>query len=169
MHQHADIPLDQLRAELQQGQAALGDLPVVLQCLAEIDRLAAGAGDAFCVLPLRPAQIEAATADRSLADAYRQERQLANFTGSVRDRHAARLEKLYGQWLASNAEELRDRVKQRFLDNVRIAGLPVAQLRDDEKELKNSTAAAAATWSTSSASRCVTSRSGISFPANRGQ
>ena len=54
----------------------------------------------------------------------------------VRDRHADRLERLYGQWLASNAGELRTRVQRRFLDNVRIAGLPAAQLGDEEKELK---------------------------------
>ena len=88
------------------------------------------------MLPLRPTQIEAATADRSLADACRQERQLANFNGGVRDRQASRLERLYGQWLASNAGELRARVERRFLDNVRIAGLPAAQLRDEEKELE---------------------------------
>ena len=38
-------------------------------------------------------------------------------------------------WRATRSE-LRNRVKQRFLDNVRIAGLPAAQLRDEEKELK---------------------------------
>ena len=88
------------------------------------------------MLPLKPSQIEAATADCSLADAYRQERQLASFTGNVRDRHAGRLERLYGQWLAGNAAELHSRVKQRFLGNVCLAGLPAAQLRDEEKELK---------------------------------
>jgi DNA polymerase III delta prime subunit len=136
MHQHAESSLDQLHRELKQVQAALGDLPIFLQCLSVIGALPPRLATALCMLPLKPAQIEAATADRSLADACRQDRQLANFTGSVRDRHAGRLEKLYGQWLASNAGELRSRVKQRFLDNVRSAGLPAAQLRDDERELK---------------------------------
>ena len=36
----------------------------------------------------------------------------------------------------SNAGELRSRVKRRFLENVRLAGLPAAQLSDEEKELK---------------------------------
>ena len=136
MHQHADSPLDQLRSELKRAQAALGDLPAFLQCLNEIAALPPALGTALCMLPLKPSQIEAATADRSLADAYHKERQLANFNGSIRDRHAGRLERLYGQWLASNASELRSRVKQRFLGNVRLAGLPAAQLRDEEKDLK---------------------------------
>jgi predicted DNA-binding WGR domain protein/DNA polymerase III delta prime subunit len=136
VHQHADSPFDQLRAELKQAQAALGDLPAFLQCLSEIAALPPALGTALCTLPLKPSQIEAATADRSLADAYRRERRLANFTGGVRDRHAIRLERLYGQWLAGNAGELRTRVKRRFLENVRLAGLPAAQLREDEKELK---------------------------------
>jgi predicted DNA-binding WGR domain protein/DNA polymerase III delta prime subunit len=136
MREHAACPLDQLRAELKRVQAALGDLPAFLQCLSEIAALPPALGTALCMLPLKPSQIEAATADRSLADAYRQERQLASFTGNVRDRHAGRLERLYGQWLAGNAAELHSRVKQRFLGNVCLAGLPAAQLRDEEKELK---------------------------------
>ena len=135
MHQHSEMSLDQLRAELKQVPAALGDLPAFLQCLSEIATLPPALGTALCTLPLQPSQIEAATADRSLADAYRMDRQLANFTVGVRDRQAGRLERLYGQWLTSNAGELRTRVKRRFLDNVRIANLPAAQLGDGEKEL----------------------------------
>ena len=114
----------------------MGDLPRFLPCLAEIALLPPALASALCRLPLKPAQIEAATADRSLADTYRQDRQLAGFTGLVRDRHAGRLERLYGQWLASNAGELRHRIRQRFLEGVRLAGLPAAQLSDDEKEFK---------------------------------
>ncbi|MGO9111286.1 MAG: AAA domain-containing protein, partial [Thermoguttaceae bacterium] len=138
VHQHADSPLDQLRSDLQQAQAALDDLPAFLQCLSEIAALPPVLGTALCTLSFQPSQIEAATANRSLADAYRQEWQLANFTGSTRDRQAGRLERLYVQWLASNARELRTRVAQRFHDNVRVSGLPAAQLRDEEKELKKS-------------------------------
>jgi predicted DNA-binding WGR domain protein len=136
LRQYVDTPLPQLREELKQIQTALGELPIFLQCLAEIADLPAALGTALCTLPLTPVQLEAATADRSLVDAYRQQRQVARFTSTVRDRHAARLERLYTQWLSSNAEELRVRVRQRFLDNVRISGLPAAQLRADEKELK---------------------------------
>ena len=136
LHQHAEVPLDQLRTELNQVRAALDDLPAFLECLSEIAALPPDLGGALCGLPLTIEQIEAATADRSLTDAYRRQRQLASFTGSVRDRHAGRLERLYGQWLACNADELRSRVQQRFMDNVRVAGLPVGQLREEERELK---------------------------------
>jgi hypothetical protein len=136
LHQHADVPLDQLRTELQKARAALGDLPTFLQCLAEIAALPPDLGAVLCRLPLTAVQIEAATADRGLADTYRQQRAIGSFSGSARDRHAGRLERLYGQWLTSNACELRSRVQQRFLENVRLAGLPAAQLREEEKELK---------------------------------
>ncbi len=122
VHEVSDIPWDQLRTELEQVHAALDDLPAFLQCLAEIDALPPVLAAALCTLPLKPAQIEAAVVARSLADAYRQERQFANFTGSVRDRHVSRLERLYGQWLSSNAGEVRQRVRQRFLENVPPCG-----------------------------------------------
>ena len=136
LHHHADRQLGQLREELKQVGGALGDLPLFLPCLAEIAVMPPALASVLCTLPLKPAQIEAATADCSLADTYRRDRQLAGFTGLVRDRHAERLERIYGQWLASNAGELRLRIQRRFLDGVRLAGLPAAQLSDDEKEFK---------------------------------
>jgi predicted DNA-binding WGR domain protein len=136
MHQHTESNLDELRSELKQIRPALGDLPAFLECLTEIATLPQTLGVTLSMLPLTPCQIEAATVDRSLADASHQDRQLANFNGNIRDRHAHRLERLYGQWLASNAEELRNRVKRQFIDNVRLANLPTAQLRDSEKEYK---------------------------------
>jgi predicted DNA-binding WGR domain protein/multidrug efflux pump subunit AcrA (membrane-fusion protein) len=136
LHQHADVPLDQLRAELRQIGTALDDLPAFLQCLTEIGALPPSVGSTLCTLPLPPSQIEAATADRSLTQAFRQDRQVANFTGRARDRLAARLERLYGQWLSANAAELRGRVAERFWESVRVSGLPAAQLRDEDKEFK---------------------------------
>ena len=47
-----------------------------------------------------------------------------------------RLEQIYGRWLASNAGELRQSVRQRFLYNVRLAGRPAAQLSEEEKDRK---------------------------------
>ena len=117
-------------------QASLDDLPAFLQCLSEVATLPPALGAILCMLPLKPSQIEAAVADRSLIDTYRQTRHLRHFTGSVRDRQADRLERLYAQWLTSNAGELRSRVKRRFLENVHIAGLSAGQLSDEEKELK---------------------------------
>jgi hypothetical protein len=136
LHEHTGSPLEQLRGELKQAAQSLDDLPGILRCLAEIAVMSPELGAAFCTLPLTPAQIEAATVDRSLADAYLQQRQVASFTGAVRDRQAARLQRLYRQWLLANAEELRKRVQARFLENVRLSGLPAAQLREEEKELK---------------------------------
>jgi hypothetical protein len=136
LHQHAEVPLDELRGELARVAAALDDLPGFLQCLAEIAALPPSLGSALCTMPLTPLQIEAATLDRGLADAYRQDRQLANFSGRIRDRCASNLARLYGQWLASNAEDLRGRVRRRFMENARLAELPAAQLRDEEREFK---------------------------------
>ncbi len=134
--EHTNSTFEQLRAELKQIQAALGDLPAFLHILAEVAAAPPAIRSAFCNLPLRPSQIEAAVVDRSLAEAYRQQRQIAGFTSQVRDRQAGRLERLYGQWLAGNANDLRTRVRQRFLTNVHLAGQSTTQLDGDEKELK---------------------------------
>ena len=136
LQEHAHSTFEQLRAELKQIQFALGDLPAFLHILTEVAETPSAIRSAFCNLPLTPTQIEAAVVDRSLADTYRQQRQLAGFTSLVRDRQADRLERLYGQWLTGNANELRTRVRQRFLANVHLASQSATQLDGDGKELK---------------------------------
>ncbi len=88
------------------------------------------------MLPLTPTQIEAATADRSLADAYRQERQLANFSGSVRDRHAAAWS---GSTASGSPATPTSSAAGSGSDSWTMSAssaLPAAQLREDDKELK---------------------------------
>jgi len=134
--QHVEKPLEELRVGLKEIAAVLDDLPTYLQCVAEVAVLPDTLATALRTLPLALDQIEAATADHCLATAYRDARQLASFTGAVRSRHVQHLERIYGRWLASNAEEVRQGVKERFVHNVRLAGLPAAQLSEDERERK---------------------------------
>ena len=136
LHQYADCPLDQLRSDLRRMHESLDDLPAFLQCLTEMAALPETLASALCRLPLPPAGIEAAVVNGGLATVYREDRRLAGFTGAVRNRHVGRLARLYREWLASNAGELRRRVKERFLENVRLSGLSATQLDAEEKDLK---------------------------------
>ena len=121
VHEVSDIPWDQLRTELEQVHAALDDLPAFLQCLAEIDALPPVLAAALCTLPLKPAQIEAAVVAQpgrclppgaAVCQLHRQRPRSPRLC----------LERLYGQWLSSNAGEVRQRVRQRFLENVPPCG-----------------------------------------------
>jgi len=133
---HQEYALDALRDELHRILAALADLPAFLQCLAEVAAMPDALGTALRTLRLPLGRIEATCAARDLAQAFRADRSLQRFTGAARDRHAGRLEQLYDRWLQSNAAEIRQRVQQRLLENVRTAGLPATQLTDEQKQLK---------------------------------
>ncbi|MCY2995332.1 MAG: AAA domain-containing protein [Planctomycetota bacterium] len=133
---HAELGLDPLRADLRQMSDALDDLPDFLQCLRELAALPAALGTALRRLPLTPTQVEAAVADCSLTETLRSLRSVQHFTAASRDRHANRLERLYDDWLDSNAGEIRQRIKRRFLEHVHAASLSASQLTEAQQEFK---------------------------------
>jgi len=133
---YEDAPLDQLRANLQDAIGALDDLPAFLQCLTEVAALPDALGTALRTSPFELVCVEAATADRALEESLRAKRDVGRFSGVTRQRHVNRLERLYRDWLASNATDIRRTVQQRFLENVHVASLPASQLDAEQKEFK---------------------------------
>lgn len=132
----SERPLDRLQLEFKGILTALDDLPAVLQCLACIDQMPSAVGAALRTFLLRPIQLEAAIADRALSGVYNQEPNARAFGGATRDKQAQRLEHLYDQWLESNARDIRERVHQRFLENVRNSALSAPQQGVERKEFK---------------------------------
>jgi hypothetical protein len=138
MDQGADLPLDQLQLRLQRMVRALDDLPDYLRAMEQLARLPQDLQHSLRRWPLTASALEAAVADTTLQETYRQDRELQRFNGSVRQRHVERIETLYDDWLKANAEEIRGRLRERFLDHVRLSSLPSGQLEPEQKEFKKS-------------------------------
>ncbi|HEX5443751.1 MAG TPA: AAA domain-containing protein, partial [Pirellulales bacterium] len=129
-------PFSELRSDLAEVTGALADLPDFAGCLATLAELPEAVADAVRELPLDFAQLEAASARRSLDDAFRADRAAAKFTASARDEHVSRLDQACGEWREANAAAVNDRVGQAFWQHVSIASQPAAQLSAEEKEFK---------------------------------
>lgn len=125
-----------LQAELRVIAQSLDALPDFLRCLESLSQLPVDVTAALRSLPLTITALESATATKTIESAWRQNRDLERFTGETRDRIAERLQELYDQWQTLNAECVREFVRQRFLDNVRITQLPAAQLTAEQKPFK---------------------------------
>jgi hypothetical protein len=128
--------LAQLRDELAQIEQSLDDLPDFLVCLAEAARLPAELFETMREVPLPADALEAALARQTLEELWRTDRAASRFTGQVRAGHVRQLEKVHEQLYAANAAVVRERVRQRFLEHVRVASVPHAQLNADQKEFK---------------------------------
>jgi hypothetical protein len=133
---YADLPLDQLQQRLQDMAAALDDLPDYLRSMEQMAGLPAELQSTLRRTPLALPALEAAVADTALQETYRQNRTLQRFNGTARQRHVERIEALYDDWLKANADEIRRRLRERFLDHVRLANLPAAQLDAEQKEAR---------------------------------
>lgn len=129
-------PFDELRGELAEMTAALGELPDFVPCLAALAELPVEVAEAVRELPLDLAALEALAARRSLDDAFRNDRATARFTSSTREELVARLDEACRDWRESNAAAVSDRVRQTFWRHVAIAAQPAAQLSAEEKEFK---------------------------------
>ncbi|HUY32443.1 MAG TPA: AAA domain-containing protein [Pirellulales bacterium] len=131
-----DLSFDELRRGLAAMGEALDDLPDFMHCLAALAELPPALASALRDLPYDLPRLEAASAERSLDDAFRSDRSTARFTDAIRRRHVKGLDDLWGQWQETNAATVRDRVRRVFLEHVGTASVSATQLGADEKEFK---------------------------------
>lgn len=133
---YVDLPLDTLRETLVRIGAATRQVPRALTLLGELGRVPVGIGRTLRERPWTLVQTEAAIAAHTWSEFCRTNRDVERFDGRSRAKHVARLESLHDGWLAANANEIRRRVKERFLANVRLSSLPASQLAADERDRK---------------------------------
>jgi predicted DNA-binding WGR domain protein len=136
LESYAHLSLEELGTLLADIDNAIDELDDFLHYLGELEALPEGVRAALRTLPHPPEAIEAAVAEATLDACYRADRRLARFDGLARARHARRLERAYDEWRLANAHAIRQRVRRRFLEHVRIGGLPAAQLEPEQKAFK---------------------------------
>jgi hypothetical protein len=126
----------QLKEQFSLIDKSLDNFPGFLACLTEAAGLPRELLSLLRRLPLTTDGLEGAMARRTWDDVCRTDRALNRFTSQVRSRHVRELEKSLDQLYEVNAAVLCEAVHRRFLDHVRITGLPHAQLSAEQKEFK---------------------------------
>jgi hypothetical protein len=131
-----DLSLPQVRDEIKRIETSLDQLPGFVPCLKELNTLPAPLAAAWRRFPLKAEQLEAAIVERTLDEIFHTDPSLARFNSRVHATHLGRLEQVHDQWHSISAKAVRERLCRRFLDHVRAASLPHAQLTSEEKEFK---------------------------------
>lgn len=111
-------------------------LPDLLPVLAEVADLPDAFAQAVRHVPMRPDELEAAIALKSLNGVYRRDRALTRFDGRTLAQRVERLAERYASWLDQNARSIRADVGRRFLDDVHVSSLPASQLDPGQKAFK---------------------------------
>lgn len=136
MEDEKDFSLEELGQALSDAVDSVEDLPDYLSALAELEAIPRDVSLALRTLPLSPIELEAASAQHSLEEIYREAQGLEQLQGSARAQHAASLKQDYDRWLGSNARDILREVEQRFLASVNLSERPSAKLSAPEKERK---------------------------------
>lgn len=136
MEDEEDFSLEELGQALSDAVDSVEDLPDYLSALAELEAIPRDVSLALRTLPLSPIELEAASAQHSLEEIYRETQGLEQLQGSARAQHAASLQQDYDRWLGSNARDILREVEQRFLASVNLSECPSAKLSAPEKERK---------------------------------
>jgi len=117
------------------------ELPILPELLKDLQELCED-GDTlynmFCEHQFTAAQHEAACGMKSLAVAYREDRDLAKFEGWMLRNHTEKTLKNYNDWLNLNGERIVTKVGAHFRKLHTKASLSAAQLKPEEKEFKKS-------------------------------
>ncbi len=130
------LTLEELNRSLAYMMEHLESVPDFLECLRELQTTPVVVARALQSLRYTPREIEAAVANRGLQDLYRRDKQMERFDSRTYRALTSRLEDRYDQWLESNAEEIRDRVRRGFLKRLHISEQPAAKLTAEQKEFK---------------------------------
>src|SRR5262249_37152425 len=126
----------ELRDELALIEESLEDFPDFLPCLKELAAMPKELSSALRRWSGPVGGLEAALAQRTLDEIFRGDRALTKFSAARRERQVRELEATYEQWHVANAATVRETIRHRFLENVRLASLPHAQLTEAQKEFK---------------------------------
>lgn len=126
----------ELRSDFDKIHEFLHDLADFLFCLATLEKLPAEFTAAVRRLALDLTQLRAASAECTLQQILRTDRELDRFDGRVRAQHVRLLDQAIGRWRDVNATVVCEMVRGRFREHIRIASLPAGQLEPDQKEFK---------------------------------
>ncbi len=130
------LSLTALADELSAIQAHIHDVPQALSILRELAGLSPAISRTLREYPWNLREAEAAIAHRTWGQIVRDDRSLAHFDGRTRRQHISRLESHYDNWLDTNADEIRLRVRNRFLEHLQLTNLPAPQLSAEQREFK---------------------------------
>ena len=131
-----DLSLIELRQEMLAIKEAARQVPNVLGVLAELEQLPPAIAATLRQSAYTIAEAEAAIAYRTWDQLLRTHRDLDQFDHRVRERTVARLESRDDRWQTANAAEILHRVREEFVEHVRIANLSVTQLNSEQREFK---------------------------------
>lgn len=121
-----------LRFAVENGEA----VPDFLDALRKLQTAPEAVRETLRNLPHATTEIEAAVAAHSLAETYRDEREVERFTAVDLQERVEKVESDYDKWQRQNADEVCQRVKKRFLEHLAISESPAANLSPEEKALK---------------------------------
>jgi len=133
---HEDADLSELLDNLMAVRESLDDLPDFLTCLTDLAAMPPELARAFRRLPLTPRQMEAASIRRTLDSVYRTERSIRTLDQGQREILSKRLYTAHQKWQELNTQLVREQVRSRFIEDLRVASLPAAQLTREQTLFK---------------------------------
>ena len=133
---HTEFDFPGLSETLRQLREQASTLLELLPLLCEMLDLPEPLGRALRRLSLPLPDFEAAIAQKSLRQLYRQDRPLSRFEGRTLAQRVSELDRLFAELLRQNAAFIRARVRRQFLENVNLSSLAVSQLTAEQKVFK---------------------------------
>lgn len=123
-------------ARLQGMEQALPAVADFLHGVAALQGVPSDVTKALRTLPLSVEELQTAAAERTLENLFRIEREADSYDAARRSRQLDDVAQAWGRLERINAQTVRQAVRERFLENVRLCTTPAAQLTAEQKQLK---------------------------------
>lgn len=129
--------LTELRDTLRTVGGCVDQVPDYLHCLKSLQPVPEKLAAAIRTIPLTLTELQAASAERILQAAYREDRDLSMYSSTSRTRHMHAVATACDSWLQANAAAIRELVQQRFNDYVRLTDAAASTVEKSQMEFRS--------------------------------
>lgn len=136
LHQYSDKSIIQIKDDLESISLNLHGLPALLPILKNFAAMPFDVKNSLRQFDLNPAQAEAAMAQKSLQQFFRQSNSFAATNWQAIEVASGKIKDCYKQLLKINAALIRANVRKKFLQHIELCNTAASQLSTGQKDFK---------------------------------
>jgi superfamily I DNA and/or RNA helicase/predicted DNA-binding WGR domain protein len=138
LYDHEQRTLTELHDELDNILANLESLRELLPSLRNYAQASTQVKQALRSLPIPAKTLEAAMAGKTLRNIYQHNRTFESTDGNTIETAISQIDACYRQLLKVNADYIRAKVRNRFVEHLELSNTAISQLNNDQKAFKKS-------------------------------
>ncbi len=136
LYNYSNKSIADIKDELDSIAMNSNGLQDLLPALRAFATMPANVKNALRDIPLTPAQAQATMAQKTLQQLYQQNKNFAATDVVAVEKAVQQIQQCYKQLLKLNAEQIRSKIRQQFIEHIELSNTALSQLNNEQKQFK---------------------------------